>query len=314
MELSTIIVSYGTFDMTCDAIASVQASSPELEQEIIVVDNDSSDDSGPRLVERFAGDHAISVQIIQMKSNVGFAAANNVGAQQAAGKVLFFLNSDTLVASGSIAELFRFTSSQKGAGAVGPHVVNEDGSDQESTAKQITFGGLLRHFLPGSALFRSSLAKAVESPRETCSVDVVKGCAIAMRREVFDSIGGWDDSYFLYAEERELCFALLRTGYKNYFLRSARVVHFGGASTLLEDYASQQIIQQRSSLAFLTRHHSRSLVYTNRVLGIVGFGLRGMLFSVIGLFNGSADFQKRGEAARKLFAWFLLDYSVTSKS
>ena len=135
-----------------------------------------------------------------------------------------------------------------------------------------------------------------------------------MRRDVFEAIGGWDDSYFLYAEERELCFASNRAGYSNYFLRSAQIVHFGGASTSLDDYARQQIVQQRSSLAFLKRHHGQSIVLANRALGIVGFGIRAVMLSAIGLLNASTDLKKRGEAARKLFGWFLLDYSETTSS
>jgi GT2 family glycosyltransferase len=146
------------------------------------------------------------------------------------------------------------------------------------------------------------------SPESTCEVDIVKGCAIAMRREVFDAIGGWDESYFLYAEERELCKATVGAGYRNYFVRAARIVHFGGRSVKQEDYAGQQIIQQQSALAYLKRHHGRFLVSANRVMGLLGFGTRAVFLSLLGGIIGRPAVSIRGHAARHIFRWFLLDY------
>lgn len=311
MQVSTIIVSYNTFDFTRDAIISAQQSSPEIEHEIIIVDNNSPDDSGARLRDHFGPAQNDALRIVEMETNSGFAAANNVGAAMASGEILFFLNPDTLVKPGALAEIYSFIIDRDSVGAVGPHVLNTDGSDQESISSLITVRGLFNHYFPIGALFRTDVSRQVATPKQTTRVDIVKGCAIALRREVFQQVGGWDESYFLYSEEQELCHTLIHSGYQNYFLRPAQIVHFGGASTSQENYASQQIVQHRSALQFLQRHHGGSVVILNRVLGILGFGSRGIIFWLIERFSDNPQFRVRGNAARSLFAWFLLDYSAS---
>ncbi len=312
IQFSTIIVSYNTFEFTRDSIISAQQSSPEIEHEIIVIDNHSPDKSGARLLDNFGPTKDDSLHIVELETNRGFAAANNVGAAMASGEVLFFLNPDTLVKPGAVAEIYRFIIDRDNVGAVGPHVVNTDGSDQESISSLITVKSLVKHFLPIEALFRANVSKQVSTPKQNTPVDVVKGCAIAMRRKVFQEVGGWDESYFLYSEERELCHTLLHSGYQNYFLRSAQIVHIGGASTSQENYANQQIVQHRSTLQFLRRHHGRSVVILFRLLGILGFGSRGIIFWLIERFSDDAQYRVRGSAARSLFRWFLLDYPAST--
>ena len=307
MDISTIIVSYNTYDLTVEAISSALLSSPEMKSEVIVVDNNSPDESGRKLSERFA-DQTDLVRIIQREDNVGFSAANNIGASVATGDVLFFLNPDTVVKPGTLQSLHSFALSNSAAGAIGPLVLNADGTTQASVGTNLTAASMVKFYFPVSAIFRSSVSKEAISPDATCEVDNVKGCAIAMRRNVFDEIGGWDESYFLYAEERELCYACNLNGYKNYFLPEASIIHYGGASTNLEDYAGQQVVQQQSALRFLERHHARSLILLNRVLGSVGFGIRSLTFGVLSLVTQKPDFKRRGEASRKLFAWFLFEY------
>jgi len=281
MQVSTIIVSYNTFDLTRAAIETVQTSSPEIDQEVIVVDNNSPDESGAKLSELYERDEASQVRVISLESNRGFAAANNVGAEVATGEVLFFLNPDTETQSGAVGEIYRFLMENSHVGAVGPHVVNLDGTDQQSITWIISVRTLFKHYLPLHALFSSSFKRDAGSPTTTREVEIVKGCALAVRRDAFDEAGGWDESYFLYAEEGELCYQLKKRGYKTYFLRTATVMHHGGASTSLENYAEQQIIQQRSALQFIERHHSLALSMANRVMGSVGFGIRALIFRVL---------------------------------
>ena len=309
MHVSTIIVSYNTFDLTVTAIESAIDASPEIQHEIIVVDNNSPDRSGPRLQERFNSPDYTAVTIIVLERNSGFSAANNVGATHAKGDVLFFLNPDTIVHSGAISEIHSFLIRHPEVGALGPYVLNPDGSDQESVGSFVSLRSLLRLLIPTSAMFQKGFAKKTVLPASTSEVDIVKGCAIAMRREVYDQIGGWDESYFLYAEERELCFAARERGYQNYFLRSASIVHIGGASTSRENYADQQVIQQRSSLQFMKRHHGRLMVNMNRALGILGFGLRASIFPILKLLTGHSHYDIRGKAAQQLLRWYVWDYS-----
>ncbi len=312
MQVSTIIVSYNTFELSRAAIEAVQTSSPEIDQEVIVVDNNSPDESGAKLSELYARDEASLVRVISLESNRGFAAANNVGAEVATGEVLFFLNPDTETQSGAVGEIYRFLMENHHVGAVGPHIINPDGTDQESITWMISFSTLFKHYFPFHALLSPAFSRDAGSPTSTREVEIVKGCALAVRRDVFDEAGGWDESYFLYAEEGELCYQLKKLAYRTYSLRTATVMHHGGASTSKENFAEQQIIQQRSALQFIERHHGVALALGNRIMGSIGFGIRAAFFRLIGLIKRDEAIRRRGKAASAIFKWFVTDYTRQS--
>jgi GT2 family glycosyltransferase len=310
MHCSTIIVSYNTFPLTEAAVRSALRAADNLEHEIIVIDNASPDGSGARLASAFPRDTFKNIHVIQNESNVGFARANNQGARIAQGDVLFFLNPDTVVRDHAIWILHNFIMTHPEAGAVGPHVVNPDGTDQSSTARFLTAREIIRHHLPITSLLRGQDRRQGPVPETTSRADIVNGCALAIRRDAFDEVGGWDESYFMYAEETELCYSTVRRGYANYFVRESQIVHYGGASSL-ENYAAQQVVQKRSGLKFLRRHHSPSLVRLNRMAGILGFGGRIVIFGLLSRLRPArrSDYRRRGEAASTVFRWFLREYS-----
>ena len=310
MDCSTIIVSYNTFDLTERAIRSALAAAEGLEHEVIVVDNNSPDDSATRLQESFPKDAFPTVTITANAGNVGFARANNEGAALARGKVLFFLNPDTIVHDRAIRILHDFVTSRPDVGAAGPHVLNEDGTDQPSTFPFVTPGYLIWHRLPVDALFRGSDRRDDYVPAQTEAVDIIKGCALAIHHEVFEEISGWNESYFMYNEERELCHALANAGYSSYFVREAKITHLGGASSI-DNYAEQQIVHQKSLLQFMINHRQRGLVVLNRVTGALGFGARAVIFRMLARLRPrlAEDYVRRGLAASALFRWFVVDYS-----
>ena len=310
MNCSTIIVSYNTFDLTRAAVEAAQAAAGDLAHEVIVVDNHSPDESAARLRVAFPEAEHPHIHILANAENAGFSKANNQGAARAQGTVLFFLNPDTLAHDQAIRTLYDFLTTHPEAGAVGPHVLNADGTDQPSTSPFPTMRRILRHHLPLGSLLRGKDRRDDVIPSATRPVDIVNGCALALRREAFDAVGGWDESYFMYAEETELCFALRQAGYTTYFVRAAQITHYGGASTQ-DTYAAQQIVQQRSALQFLRRHHSRWFVAWYRITGVLGFGLRAVLFPMLARLRPTraSAYRQRGEAAAALFRWFLRDYS-----
>ncbi len=311
MDCSTIIVSYNTFDLTRAAVEAALAAAGGLAHEVIVVDNHSPDDSAARLHAACAPtqhpptEHP-HVHILANTENTGFSKANNQGAARAQGTVLFFLNPDTLAHGQAIGVLYDFLTAHPEAGAVGPHVLNLDGTDQPSTSSFPSIWRILRHHLPVGSLLRGLDHRHDAIPSTTQPVDIVNGCALALRREVFDTVGGWDASYFMYAEEAELCYALRQAGYTNYFVRAAQITHYGGASTQ-DTYAAQQLVQQRSTLQFLRRHHSSWFVVWYRMTGVLGFGLRALLFPLLERLRPerASAYRRRGQAAAALFRWFL---------
>jgi len=308
IDCSIIIVSYNTASMTKEAVEAAFLSGGDLKLEVIVVDNNSTDNSVADLRNEFEsrGDFTL----IENKDNRGFAAANNQGAEIASGEILYFLNSDTLAKANSTERLVQFIREHPKAGAVGPRVYNADGSDQASTGPFISKSSLLKHYLPVSDLLTGRDKRSDFIPETTSEVDIVKGCSLCVSREAYDQAGGWDESYFLYSEETELCLALRNNGYTNYFVRDAEILHYGGASTSQENYADQQIIQQGSVVQYLNRHSTGSTRLVHRLGGIVGFGGRSFLFPIYALFRPKKkeDYGSRQLAAKRLFKWFLSEY------
>ncbi|MEZ4695513.1 MAG: glycosyltransferase family 2 protein [Rhodothermales bacterium] len=305
-KCSVVIVSYNTFELTKTAIdTALQAGGGSVDVEVIVVDNDSPDGSASRLAAAFPPRQFPSVSIVAQERNTGFSAANNKGASLASGSVLFFLNPDTIVHDNAIELLYNFIESRTDVGAVGPLVLNTDGTIQASISSFVSARSIIRSNF--SFLFGPP-DEDVATPR---SVDIVKGCALAISREVFDKVGGWDESIFMYSEETLLCRNVAERGHANFFLPSAVVTHIGGASTA-DTYANQQVVAARSFLDYLRRQDRRMhLVWLFRVTGAIGFAVRSVGFAVsrrLVNVERRIEHQRRGDAARRLLRWFLLEF------
>lgn len=311
MDCSTIIVSYNTYALTREAIEAALAAASGMEHEVIVVDNASPDGSAERLRTDFPEERFPNVTVIAARENAGFAAANNRGAAVARGRILYFLNSDTIARRDSTRILCSFLQAHPEAGAVGPRVFNADGTDQASTAEFPSAGRLLRYHLPVLDALRGRDRRRDAVPETTGPVDIVKGCALAMTQQAFDEVGGWDESYFLYAEETELCHQLARRGYTNYVVREAEIVHLGGASAATDDYVKHQLLNARSAAVFMRRHRPAAEVFLDRAAGAVGFGVRALVFRLLALrrTESAESYRLRGRAASALWRWFLFRYS-----
>lgn len=307
MDVSVIIVSYNTYTLTHEAVASAFSATPDLAIEVIVIDNNSPDASAPRLQAAFANSN-LNLTIIENKDNAGFSAANNQGAALAKGRHLFFLNPDTVVHDGAIKAMADFLDQHPKAGAIGPHVLNTDGTNQVSVAYFTNAWRILQHHIPLFNVFGN--AADTRYPRETKPVEVVKGCAIMIHRDTLEAVGGWDERYFMYSEETELCLALHNAGYTNYFVKEACITHHGGQSSMAY-YAEQQVVQQRSALQFLRRHHNLPTRWVHRLSGLIGFGCRALIFPIAAAIRPSqaTHYKLRGEAASRLFRWFLTEYA-----
>lgn len=310
MDCSTIIVSYNTFELTRAAVQSALDSGRTLRHEVIVVDNASPDNSYAKLQKAFPESDYSNVHITAGEKNRGFSAASNEGARRASGCILFFLNPDTFVHDDAIPRLVSLLNERPEIGAVGPRVLNTDGTDQYSVLPFTTIGELIRHRIPLTAILRRDSRRKDPIQAQSGQVDIVKGCALAIRRDVFNMVGGWDESYFMYSEEVELCWSLRSMGFSTYFLREAVITHHGGAATR-ERYVEHQLMTAQSTLKFLRRHGSPLLLITNRVTGLLGFGARAALFPLLAQLRPleSEEYRLRGRAAAALWRWYLFQYS-----
>ena len=296
MDCSTVIVSYNTFALTAEAVRSALSSACALKHEVIVVDNASPDDSARKLRDAFAGD--ARVRIVDAGGNVGFSAANNIGARLSTGRVLFFLNPDTVVLGDAVPALVAFADATPDAGAAGPLVLNPDRSVQRSTMRFPSVRALLRHRFP--------LFPPPRLPLDAPSrVEVIVGCALAMRRDVFDEVGGWDERYFMYSEEKELCRGVAESGRHSYFVPQAQIVHYGGQASM-DRYAEQQVLIAQSERAYLKRHAGKGLRAFARVSGAVGFGSRALIFRLLARLSPQkqAGYARRADAASKLWRYY----------
>ncbi len=247
-SLSIVIVSWTTRDLLhrcLAAIAAGQGARPGPAVEVIVVDNASSDGSAELVRSAFPW-----VSLLENSANLGFARANNQGIAQAHGRYVVLLNSDTEVQDDALARLASFADAHPQAGAVGPRLLNADGSLQPSCHPMLT---PTREFW--RLLFMEPIRPRATYPLERWGtawprrVEVIKGACVLLRAAALAQVGPLDERYFIYTEEVDLCYRLAQAGWELWWEPAARVVHYGGASTR---QAAQEMYVQlyRSKIQF----------------------------------------------------------------
>ncbi len=229
-DLSIVVVNWNTRDLLAACLESIAAECANLTDaaiETIVVDNGSSDGSAGMVEERFPW-----VRLIANRENSGFARANNQGVRASSAHYVMLLNSDTVLHAGALRALLSFVESRPRAGAVGPLLLNADGSLQPSCHPMLTPGRefwrllFLERFWPRATYPMTRWDR--EIPRE---IEVIKGACIVLRREALDRVGLLDESFFMYTEEVELCHRLAEAGWELWWEPRATVTHYGGASS-----------------------------------------------------------------------------------
>lgn len=249
--LSVIIVSWNTREELKACLSSLTASRSEVQGpvEFVVVDNASSDGSAAMVEAEFPG-----IKLLQNGSNLGFARANNQAIRQSKGSYLLLLNSDTELLPGALHQLLHFMDSQPHVGAVGPLLLNSDGTIQPSAHPMLTpereFWRLsfLDHLLPRATYRMATWDRQI--PRQ---VEVLKGACLLLRREALEAVGLLDDSFFMYTEEVDLCFRLAQAGWQLWWVPGARVVHHGESSS--RQAAEEMYIQlYRSKVQFYRKY------------------------------------------------------------
>ncbi len=249
MHLSIIIVSWNTKDLLARGLESVQAQfgvalNPK-EVEVFVVDNASGDGSAEMVAERFP-----SVRLIANRENVGFARANNQALAQASGDAILLLNPDAILHPGALAALLDFLASHPQAAAVGPRLLNADGSLQPSCHPMLTPEREFWRLIFLDRLFpRATYAMHRWDTITSRRVEAIKGACLLLRRQALHQVGWLDDAYFMYTEEVDLCYRLSQAGWELWYEPAAVVTHFGGASA---DQLPDEMVMQlhRSKVHF----------------------------------------------------------------
>lgn len=254
-DLSVVIVNWNVRDLLYDTLASIKRASGELSVETIVVDSGSQDGSVEMVAAEFP-----DVTLIACPENVGFARGNNLGFAVATGHYVLLLNPDTVVADDALTVMVDRLQRDASIGALGPQLLNPDGSVQSSRRRFPTFA---------SGLFESTWLEGVaptalldsyymaDRPDElSADVDWVTGAAIMVRREVIDSVGGLDEGYFMYSEELDWCRRIKEAGWRIVYDPAAQIVHYVGQSSE-QAVTARHINFQKAKLRYFRKYHGR---------------------------------------------------------
>jgi hypothetical protein len=239
--------------------------------EIWVVDNHSHDGSAAAIAREFP-----DVHLLELEQNLGFGAANNRAFARASGEFLLLLNSDALVHRGAVGELVEFLRGHPEVGAVGPRLLNEDGTLQVSCWKfpsptRVWLEALgVARLLPSHPQLGDYFRWAHDEKR---SVDFVIGACLLVRRAVFQQIGGFDENFFLYAEETDWQKRMRAAGWDIVFWPAAEVTHLGGASGAGEELKVSTLFWQGQE-RYIWKHHGAWGWVAMRAGSLIGFLLR----------------------------------------
>ncbi|TVZ53285.1 glycosyltransferase family 2 protein [Dokdonia sp. Hel_I_53] len=224
MKLSIIIVNYNVQHYLELCLDSVVAATRNIDSEVIVVDNASVDESVAMLVRKFP-----DVIVITNTSNLGFSKANNLGVGAATGEYICILNPDTVLGEHVFDEVFAFAKAKKTPGIIGVRLVDGTGHFLPESKRNIPTPSVSLKKILGydSAYYDSKIT--VEGSGE---VAVLVGAFMFLKKTSYLEIGGFDERYFMYGEDIDLSYSILKQGYKNYYLGASTIIHFKGESTI----------------------------------------------------------------------------------
>ena len=258
VDLSCIIVNYYSSASLINCLESVYQTLSKISFEVIIVDNSQNDPGMACLKEAYP-----QVRVIQNAANVGFAKANNQAALSAQGKTLLFLNPDTILADQAIEDMVAHLESNPDIGALGPKVLNTDGSLQYSCRRFPTLMtglfnrySLLSRWFPGNPYTTQYLMKDYNHD-ENREVDWLSGCCLMVPRAVFEKAGGFDEHYFLFNEDIDLCRAIGQNEFKVMYFPLAKITHH--VSTSNSRVPARIIIKRHRGMKhYYGKHHGRN--------------------------------------------------------
>lgn len=250
-KISIIILNWNTRDLLAQCLDSIEQHKGDIELEIIVVDNASSDGSQAMLKEKYP-----QIALINNDQNVGFAKANNQAMQVAEGDYFLLWNSDAFATPNAIQNLLQLAEKEPRAAIVGAQLRNADNSFQASYSH---FPNQLQEFLILTGLGRALLGRAYPSlgPEEQKGaqiVDYVEGACLLVRRQAFQEVGGLDEGYFMYAEEVDWCYTMAKHGWQVWYQPEAKIIHLGGASSTGRR-THREADLYRSRIRFFRKHY-----------------------------------------------------------
>ncbi|MEK7383496.1 MAG: glycosyltransferase family 2 protein [Elusimicrobiota bacterium] len=246
-EISVLIPAYNGAPWIAETLNRLAAAADDVPYEAVVVDNASTDKTAA-ICGALPG-----VKVIRNEKNLGFSRAVNQAAAAASGRVLVAVNQDLHLQPGALKAIHGFLAENNSL--VGGALAYEDGAEQPSCGPFPTLAGTLWRLLLPRRMRKYELMRP--GSREARPVDWVTGAFIGCRRELFDKVGGFDEGYFMYYEDVDLCLRARRAGFKSYFLPSAKGVHLHPFSDRGDapDWLSREI--RFSQMRYFSKHRPR---------------------------------------------------------
>jgi N-acetylglucosaminyl-diphospho-decaprenol L-rhamnosyltransferase len=245
------VVTYEAGSLLRDCVASLLADTSAGAPEVVVVDNGSHDGSVEALRAEIP-----HVDVRVANRNLGYAAAANLGIASTRSPVVAVCNADVRVAPGTAAAMVRRLDAEPDLGALGPLVLQPDGSPYPSARRVPSLTDAVGHGIVGPVRADNRYTRRYreldEDPRRARDVDWVSGAAVWLRRAALDAVGGWDEGYFMYVEDVDLCWRLREAGWRIGYEPAGQVVHVQGASTARHPYR-MIVAHHRSLLRFATK-------------------------------------------------------------
>lgn len=264
-DLSIVILTYNIREMALECLESVRKVSEGLKVEIIVSDNGSNDGVQEAIRQKFP-----EVILVENSENLGYASGNNRGIQVSNGRYVLILNPDTVVDKDTFKLTLQYMENNPKCGIVGCRVLNQDGTVQQSWfpewslryAAWIAFG--LQILFPINRI-NGRLTLSRKSPKQPVIVDRILGCFLWIRRKVIEQVGMFDEEFFLYGEEEDLCRRIRDKGWEVHYYPQPKIIHYGGQSTRL--VAERARIESNvSKLRWMKKHRSSMAVFVFRLI------------------------------------------------
>ena len=288
--LSIIIVNWNVRDLLRECLRSLDAGRGALALEVIVVDSASADGSVEMVGAEFPW-----VRLIACDENVGFPRGNNLGLAEARGDYLLLLNPDTVVLGDALTVMRAYLAAHPAAGAVGPQLLNSDGTVQSSRRRFPTLatGFFESTWLQGLAPGVLRRYYALDLPDDTTAeVDWLVGACIMVPRAVYERIGGLDEGYYMYSEELDWCRRIVAAGRHVVYHPAARVIHHVGQSSD-QAVTARHINFQRAKLRYYRKYHGRAAAGALRLFLLANYAGQLALEGVKGALGSKRDLRRQ---------------------
>ncbi len=259
IKLSIIIVNWNVLPLLKRCIFSICKNIKDINYEIIVVDNDSKD--GSKTYLKGLEEKRDNVEIILNNKNLGFATANNKGLKIAKGKFILFLNPDTEITSNTIEKLMQELENNNDIGIIAPKILGVDGKHQPSVRafpsilSQILIFLKLHHIFPNTPVLKKYFQHNFDYKKQQ-EAEQVMGAAMLARKQALDKVGYWDENFFLWFEEVDLCKRIKQAGWEIVYTPKAQILHHGGESFAQMMGLKKQNIYNKSAIYYFKKHSS----------------------------------------------------------